>query len=295
MSQDGDIVEAKLQKCDLAPKDRKRIQDAVNMYYNLHVKHNKDETLVELARWTLFAKILKNSLDSNLGRGCLVPEHGVQDLMASTAVCGARLHWESVLCYPQLSAVVLGPAVALLAAEDWPAYSAQAEDKVPIDLDTYKSKITRLLGEVPVYAVTDPSGSPVLEDVEQRLGRFYMDPDDASAALRRVNTGSKNLEVRKLALSDVFVSIVIFGKAEELGGQFQLAAAAPDLRAASKRLGVESLGQPGQVPLFLCPSLEVERFDNEATAGSSVDRVPAFLHEDLIPAVPGLGLEVSIS
>ncbi|CAE7391950.1 ELD1, partial [Symbiodinium necroappetens] len=93
---------------------------------------------------------------------------------------------------------VLGPAVALLAAEDWPAFSARAEDKTPIDLDTYKSKITRLLGEVPVYAVTDPSGSPVLEDVEQRLGRFYMDPDDASAALRRVNTGSKNLEVRKL-------------------------------------------------------------------------------------------------
>lgn len=180
----------------------------------------------------------------------------------------------------------MGPAVALLAAEDWPAYSARAEDKTPIDLDTYKSKITRLLGEVPVYAVTDPSGSPVLEDVEQRLGRFYMDPDDASAALRRVNTGSKNLEVRKLALSDVFVPIVIFGKAEELGGQFQLAAAAPDLRAASKRLGVDSLGQPGQVPLFLCPSLEVERFDNEATTGSSADRVPAFLHEaDLLTAL----------
>ena len=56
-------AQAKLQKCDLAPKDRKRIQaalsfvawmpclhctqlaeDAVNMYYNLHVKHNKADS-----------------------------------------------------------------------------------------------------------------------------------------------------------------------------------------------------------------------------------------------------------
>ena len=101
-----EAIEAKLQKQDLPPRDRKRVQDAVNTYYNLHVKFNKDlgvskrkidlfwhlflqtpeqgiflgwhsvlyicpasqdKTLKEEEKWSLFARILKNALDRNLG------------------------------------------------------------------------------------------------------------------------------------------------------------------------------------------------------------------------------------
>lgn len=62
-----EAVEARLQKYDLHPRDRQKIQDAVNTYYNLHVKFNQDQDLSEEERWALFAKILKHALDRNLG------------------------------------------------------------------------------------------------------------------------------------------------------------------------------------------------------------------------------------
>ena len=58
-------VEARLLKQDLPARDRKRVQDAVNTYYNLHVKFNKDK-LSQEEKWRLFARILKNALDRNL-------------------------------------------------------------------------------------------------------------------------------------------------------------------------------------------------------------------------------------
>ena len=58
-------VEAKLLKQDLPARDRKRVQDAVNTYYNLHVKFNK-EKLSQEEKWRLFARILKNAMDRNL-------------------------------------------------------------------------------------------------------------------------------------------------------------------------------------------------------------------------------------
>ena len=62
-----EAVEGRLQKHDLPPRDRKKVQDAVNTYYNLHVKFNRDKDLTTQERWTQFAKILKNALDRNLG------------------------------------------------------------------------------------------------------------------------------------------------------------------------------------------------------------------------------------
>jgi len=60
-------VEGRLQKHDLPPRDRKKIQDAVNTYYNLHVEFNQDKDLTKEERWRQFAKILKAALDRNLG------------------------------------------------------------------------------------------------------------------------------------------------------------------------------------------------------------------------------------
>lgn len=62
-----EAVEGRLLKHDLPPRDRKRVQDAVNTYYNLYVKFNSDKDLKEEERWAQFAKILKNALDRNLG------------------------------------------------------------------------------------------------------------------------------------------------------------------------------------------------------------------------------------
>ncbi|CAK8986617.1 unnamed protein product [Durusdinium trenchii] len=62
-----EAIEARLLKQDLQPRDRKRVQDAVNTYYNLHVKFNKDKSLTEEEKWTIFAKILKTKLDQHLG------------------------------------------------------------------------------------------------------------------------------------------------------------------------------------------------------------------------------------
>lgn len=62
-----EAVEGRLLKHDLPPRDRKRVQDAVNTYYNLYVKFNSDKELQEEERWAQFAKILKNALDRNLG------------------------------------------------------------------------------------------------------------------------------------------------------------------------------------------------------------------------------------
>eukprot|EP00435_Cladocopium_sp_Y103_P069421 s1031_g33.t1 len=62
-----EAVEGRLQKHDLLPRERKKIQDAVNTYYNLHVAFNQDKDLTKEERWRQFAKILKTALDRNLG------------------------------------------------------------------------------------------------------------------------------------------------------------------------------------------------------------------------------------
>ncbi|CAJ1459209.1 unnamed protein product [Effrenium voratum] len=142
------------------------------------------------------------------------------------------------------------------------------------------AKLERFFGLVPVYAVTDPGGAPVLEKSPQGpIGRFFLDDAAASEALRRLKSdGEGKLEVRRLSLSEVFVPLILTGDPKELGGRFFLVPIASEAAAAARRLQVEEQTLLAEVPLFLCPALEVER---EAEV-----RVPTFLQEkDLLEAM----------
>eukprot|EP00931_Biecheleriopsis_adriatica_P087460 TRINITY_DN61924_c0_g1_i1.p1 TRINITY_DN61924_c0_g1~~TRINITY_DN61924_c0_g1_i1.p1 ORF type:complete len:279 (+),score=62.37 TRINITY_DN61924_c0_g1_i1:29-838(+) len=192
----------------------------------------------------------------------------------------------------EVATPVLVSLLAWLQSQDSALATSESTASSTISLDTFKSRIARLVGDVSVFSVTDKTGAPVLERPEsskgQKLGHAYFDEAEASSALRRVvaDAGSQaasQFEVRTLALADVFVPLVMLGTVEELGGQFRLEAAGRELRSAEKMLGVETLGPPGQVPLFFCPSLEVERYGDKADGASGGrtggDRVPAFLRE----------------
>lgn len=175
------------------------------------------------------------------------------------------------------------------AAGTLPAWATSEERGAGlITLEALEGKVRRLVAQSPVFAITDPSGAPVLVPQEisgEKLGRFYFDQDEASIELRKIISGggvggSNKLEVREIPLVDVFMPLVVEGKPTEVGGRFQLEPSLKELRAAQRRLGVESLGASGQVPLFVCPSLELER------SGDVSPRIPAFLHEaDLQDAV----------
>lgn len=182
-------------------------------------------------------------------------------------------------------AVAALPLGALL--QPSPGRAAEATGAVAATPSEAPGGINAFLGDVSVWAVTDSEGAPALEaEAAGRLGHLYLDEQEARGALKKLRGGEgSGLEVRELRLADVYGPLVAAADEKQLGGRFQVEPASADVQAALLRLKVGSLGGAGVVPLFVCPSLEIER--------ESEVRVPAFLHEkDLKEAVAGAGAGV---
>eukprot|EP00929_Paragymnodinium_shiwhaense_P009056 TRINITY_DN113094_c0_g1_i1.p1 TRINITY_DN113094_c0_g1~~TRINITY_DN113094_c0_g1_i1.p1 ORF type:complete len:323 (+),score=60.73 TRINITY_DN113094_c0_g1_i1:48-1016(+) len=160
-------------------------------------------------------------------------------------------------------------------------------------------RVNQFLKSVPVWVVTNAEGSPVLEtDMSvERLGKkvakFYMEPQGAADALKKMNaTSSQKLEMKVLPLSDVYLPLVARGTEDQLGGQLRIEPLKKEVRHALQILslnapvGTSSLGPPGTVPLFMYPGLELQNPNGEAFT-------PAYLkEEDLKESVRRSGADI---
>lgn len=157
--------------------------------------------------------------------------------------------------------------------------------------ETVSNRVNIFLGELQVFAVTNPEGSPAFEQdsdaPDGRAGHFYFTRVEAEEALRRVGgkVGDLPLEVRELPLSDVYLPLIIDGNEQELGGQLRMVPLRNEVRHA-RQITSASMSPDfpsGAVPLFNYPDLELESRTGETCT-------PLYLQEnDLLAMVTKAG------
>eukprot|EP00933_Yihiella_yeosuensis_P050276 TRINITY_DN4804_c0_g2_i1.p1 TRINITY_DN4804_c0_g2~~TRINITY_DN4804_c0_g2_i1.p1 ORF type:complete len:288 (+),score=46.61 TRINITY_DN4804_c0_g2_i1:438-1301(+) len=166
---------------------------------------------------------------------------------------------------------------------------------------TGSATVNEFLEAVDVYAVTDASGSPIMEEdssSKKMVGRFFLDEEAASKTFSRLKDAAKaantqqSLEIRKVPLAEVYLPFIVDGDEAKLGGKLMLEPELREVRHAQQILQGADLGPPGSVPLFLCPTLEL-------AAANGITFIPIFLREaDLrstLKKAGGQGSEVEIT
>lgn len=154
-------------------------------------------------------------------------------------------------------------------------------------LSNNSKRVMEFLAAVPVFAVTNSTGSPFNEPDRDapggQAGHYYFSEADALEALGRAGgkVGTDPLEVKRFQLSAVYLPFMSEGK-KELPDQIRLVPFQVEVEnavAVLKDAGPFAPKYPsGWVPLFSYPGLKLNTLSGESI-------IPAYLQENDLGAV----------